>query len=564
MDLRNGDCLELLKSIPDKSVDLFICDLPYGETNCSWDSVIDLKEFWKEFKRVRKSKRTACIHFCSTKFGHSIIQSNPRMFKMDMVWKKRNKTGGLQSRYRPMRNHEMVYFFYEQAPKYNRDKYHKRIKTNFKKKHKEQEEKKKKEGGGVYKIEADMTDKERWELRKKNGTAPFTKHDPPNPSSVLEEQKDVWGQTQFKNGGDKGRLDKDGNYLGGYEPPNPPSVLEEQSNHQTAHLNEEAIKYNKDAFGNDLVRDRTTIGRYNPPVPASVIEEETVYSKKGWNSGDDGMGGKKFKNKLKENGEASYHEPLLPTSVIEEEQKSVYGMTKEQYKDSNKNGFLKDAFNPPNPSSVIEDTGNPVDGVYNKAFGGKGFGGKNFKYDRFDPPQPPSVIEEECAAKIKEAKKIPNKQREKKGWGQAQPSKYKKEHQVTDGTKFSPSQPGSVVVEEKTGHGWDLLSPEEKERIGFEAYMGAHFDPELPCSVYESSKIFIGKRNHQTEKPLDILSFFIKYYSDEGDTILDPTMGSGSTGVACKQLNRKFIGFEMNPTIFETAKKRVNEAVKIL
>jgi len=64
MDLRNGDCLELMKTIPDKSVDLFICDLPYGETNCKWDTKIDMEAFWKEFKRIRKSKRTACIHFC--------------------------------------------------------------------------------------------------------------------------------------------------------------------------------------------------------------------------------------------------------------------------------------------------------------------------------------------------------------------------------------------------------------------------------------------------------------------------------------------------------------------
>ena len=75
--------------------------------------------------------------------------------------------------------------------------------------------------------------------------------------------------------------------------------------------------------------------------------------------------------------------------------------------------------------------------------------------------------------------------------------------------------------------------------------------------MYESTKIFIGKRNHQTEKPQDILEFFIKYWSDEEETILDPTMGSGSTGVACKKLNRKFIGFELDEKIFEKAKKRI-------
>tara|TARA_R110000782_G_scaffold7615_2_gene25397 strand:- start:3188 stop:4039 length:852 start_codon:yes stop_codon:yes gene_type:complete len=266
LNLKNGDCLELMKELPDKSIDLFICDLPYGETNCKWDCVIDLDEFWKEFKRLRKSKRTACIHFCSTKFGYTLIKSNEKMFKMDMVWKKRNKTGGLQSRHRPMRNHEMVYFFYEQAPKYNRDKYHKRIQA-------------------------------------KN---PIVKEEKPNPASVLEE------------------------------------------------------KYNSSGYKKEL-----------------------------------------------------------------------------------------------------------VDGV------------KNFGTYGFEPPNPASVVEE-------------------------------------------------------------FIEPTEDE----------------PKSMFESQKVFIGKRHHQTEKPLDILEFFLKYWSDEGDTILDPTMGSGSTGVACKKLKRNFIGMEMNDKIFKVAEDR--------
>ena len=123
----NGECIEEMKKLADKSIDLFLCDLPYGETACKWDTIIDMEEFWKEFKRLRKSKKTPCIHFCSTKFGNSLINSWEKGFKMDMVWKKKNPTGALSARYRPMRNHEMVYFFYEQSPKYNRDKYHQRI-----------------------------------------------------------------------------------------------------------------------------------------------------------------------------------------------------------------------------------------------------------------------------------------------------------------------------------------------------------------------------------------------------------------------------------------------------
>ena len=280
--IENGDCLELMKTLPDKSIDLFICDLPYGETNCNWDSKIDMEQFWKEFKRIRKSKRTACIHFCSTKFGYTLIKSWEKGFKMDMVWKKRNKTGGLQSRHRPMRNHEMVYFFYEQAPKYNRDKYHKRIQAK----------------------------------------------------------------------------------------------------------------------------------------PAIEKSETAIMGK----------------------------EPVCKVN----------------------------------------------------------FGtGKNFE----------RVLEEKD-------EKLENE------WGYGNATKTMKTYSKKQ-AEFDPKLPASVLEE-----------------------------PE-PVSMFESTKVFIGKRHHQTEKPLDILEFFLKYWTDEEDTVLDPTMGSGSTGVACKKLNRKFIGYELDPTIFGVATKRL-------
>ena len=66
--LINGDCIEEMKKLSDKSVDLLICDLPFSETHCEWDTKINLEEFWIEFKRIRKSNRVACIHFCSTRF----------------------------------------------------------------------------------------------------------------------------------------------------------------------------------------------------------------------------------------------------------------------------------------------------------------------------------------------------------------------------------------------------------------------------------------------------------------------------------------------------------------
>lgn len=331
MNIKNGNCLELMKKIEDKSVDLFICDLPYGETNCKWDILIDMEEFWKQFKRIRKHDRVACIHFCSTKFGYTLIKSWEKGFKMDMVWKKRNKTGGLQSRNRPMRNHEMVYFFYDKCPKYNRDKYHKRIQP--KKEHQIEKE-------TVY-----------------------------------------------------GKSSKMG-----------------------------------------------TMNNFLPPNPASVVEEKnTIYNKNtiGWSSSENN------KTYLKAN---PGYTPRQPGSVVEEADANKATIYKDKVK-GNKDPFGMDA----------------------------------------------------------EFKKIPFK------------------------NQFDPKLPASVINEVE----------------------------DEPVSMFESTKVFIGKRHHQTEKPLDILEFFLKYWTDEGDTVLDPTMGSGSTGVACKNLKRNFIGFELDPKIFKVAEKRI-------
>lgn len=88
---------------------------------------------------------------------------------------------------------------------------------------------------------------------------------------------------------------------------------------------------------------------------------------------------------------------------------------------------------------------------------------------------------------------------------------------------------------------------------------GKQWEPALPKSIlnYDTNKARM-KQNHSTEKPVELLKWIIKYYSKKDDTILDPTMGSGSTGVACQELERNFIGIEMNKDIFEIAEKRIN------
>jgi len=134
--LLHGDCLDRFKDIPDGSVDLIICDLPYGclttpkigggqnirmpSERCAWDVKIDLEAFWREVKRIRKSDHSPCIHFCTTKFGAELIQSNPTEFRYDLVWNKHRGVSFLQANKMPMRSHEMIYVFSKAGAFYNR------------------------------------------------------------------------------------------------------------------------------------------------------------------------------------------------------------------------------------------------------------------------------------------------------------------------------------------------------------------------------------------------------------------------------------------------------------
>jgi site-specific DNA-methyltransferase (adenine-specific) len=168
LTLHNGDCLEVMKGLPEKSVDLIICDLPYGclhservnpeekgkyknmpgAVGCSWDVKIDLKAFWEQVKRIRKSEHSPTIHFCTTKFGYELIQSNPDEFRYDLVWDKQRGVSFLSANKMPMRSHEMIYVFSKAGAFYER----KDIEGEFKKS----------SGGGSASAQYGQAKKENW------------------------------------------------------------------------------------------------------------------------------------------------------------------------------------------------------------------------------------------------------------------------------------------------------------------------------------------------------------------------------------------------------------------
>jgi len=284
MEIYNWDCLEKMKDLETGSVDLLFCDLPYGQTSCKWDCLIDLELFWEEVNRV--CKINAPMFFtCSTKFGVSLINSNPKNFRYDLVWVKSAPTGFLNAKKMPMKKHEMVYVFYRKLPFYN-------IADNH-----------------THKF-----------LKKPENEVVHSKN---------KKNKDLYGAS---------------------------------------------IEYK-------LQYETKKVTLYDPPLPTSVVKEPEMRNCEHYNGG----------------------EPLEQVYTSNERVSSVY-----------------------------------------------------------EPPLPNTILE-------------------------------------------VPSQKGK----------------------------------------------------HATQKPTALMEWILKYYSRENDLVLDPTMGSGSTGVACQNLNRRFIGIEMDEKIFEDAKKRL-------
>lgn len=113
-----GDCLDIMPKIPDKSIDMVLCDLPYGTTQNKWDSVIDLNKLWKEYTRIIKDNGVIALT-AQGLFTAKLIMSNEAWFKYKIVWIKSKSTNFLNAKKQPLRKHEDICIFYKQQPTYN-------------------------------------------------------------------------------------------------------------------------------------------------------------------------------------------------------------------------------------------------------------------------------------------------------------------------------------------------------------------------------------------------------------------------------------------------------------
>ena len=113
-----GDCLKLMKDIPDGSIDMILADLPYGTTACKWDTIIPFEPLWEQYERIIKPNG-AIVLTASQPFTSALVMSNPKMFRYSWVWEKQQGTNPLLSKKQPMKVHEDIVVFYDKQCLYN-------------------------------------------------------------------------------------------------------------------------------------------------------------------------------------------------------------------------------------------------------------------------------------------------------------------------------------------------------------------------------------------------------------------------------------------------------------
>lgn len=121
IDLKQGDCLLLMDGIPDHTVDMILCDLPYGRTRNEWDAVIPFDKMWEQYERVVKPNGCIAL-FCDGMFMAELMLSNKKLWKYNLVWDKVLSSGFLNANKQPLRSHEEIAIFYKTQPTYNPQK----------------------------------------------------------------------------------------------------------------------------------------------------------------------------------------------------------------------------------------------------------------------------------------------------------------------------------------------------------------------------------------------------------------------------------------------------------
>ena len=462
MEIYNDDCFNVFPKIKDKSIDLFILDLPYGQTACKWDTPIDLNEMWKAIKRIMKPN-AIIVFFCTAKFGYTLIHSNPKWFRYDLVWEKSRKVGFLSASRMPLRKHELMYVF----SKDNNDD----IEIERNKELRDYAEKVLLHIGKTKKqIEKDFGNRQVehfFYINSSQFAIPIKKN--------YEKLTELYNLTEMED------------YLN-YEELESKWEAEPQStyNSQKTEGKPYKIKDRKCEIytGNEIIKGYENKGTRHPHSILQFAEDhENIYIFSKDNNED--------------------NEDLINYSkkVLE-----YIGETKAEIKRKIKDADHFFRYSKNNFSLPSKETYDKLIELYaiNKMEGFVEYKDLNTIFN----------LETTYNSQKTEGKPYKTKGGEIESYYREEGVKYKLKGVENKGTRH----PSTILK-------------------------------------FNNPK----KSLHRTQKPTDLLEWLIKSYSNEGDTIMDFTMGSGSTGIACMNTKRKFIGVEMNKGIFTIAKERLRE-----
>ncbi len=462
--IHNKNCFEVFPTLEDKSINLFILDLPYGQTACKWDTVIDLEQMWKDVKRIMKPN-ALIVFFCTAKFGYTLIHSNPKWFKYDLIWKKSRKVGFLSANKMPLRQHENIYVFKDKQGTYHPQKTE----------------------GQPYKCKEGKKNKDDlYNIKNDKRTITENKGDR-HPTSIIDHENIY----VFK--------DKQGTY----HPQKTEGKPYTDNRRGTGYYGDLGDKYTKDH----------KIINKGDRHPTSIIDHENIYV---------------FDNPVNEEYndlELSRNKDLREYA---EKVKKFIGKNRTQIEKKIGNKGMHHFY-----SFKGVQFGLPTKENYEKLI-------KEYNIDEME-----GYLEYDILKGLWEDSppKIESTYNSQKTEGKA----YKSKEHIENAKIYNNGKPmiRTETQDTKHRHPTSIIN-------------------EIP--EYEGDSILVYKNPHKTihrtQKPVELLEWLIKTYSNEGDTVMDFTMGSGTCGIACMNQKRKFIGVEMDKEIFELAKNRFEEHKK--
>tara|TARA_R110000765_G_scaffold113294_2_gene205622 strand:- start:172 stop:1572 length:1401 start_codon:yes stop_codon:yes gene_type:complete len=462
MEIYNDDCFNIFPKIEDKSINLFLLDLPYANkkfgncTACAWDTPIDLEKMWVEIKRTMKPNGII-VFFCNTKFGYALINSNPKWFKYDLIWEKSRKVGFLSANKMPLRKHENIYIFDNK--------------------------------------EDDIEIVRNLELRK-----------------YAEKVKNYIGKTLKKINKELGHRKAEHFFY----------IKSSQFVIPTQEIYDQLSKlYDLEKMEGFLKFD--DMKELEQKAPATTYNPQKTEGKPYKTNGRDNIGcyGKDYHGDPIDNKGDRHPTSILPE--FKETHENIYIFKKEQ-----------GTYNPQKTEGKPYTATRQNADIYSETIDNIPTINKGDRHPTSILPEFEETHENIYIFKDKGGTYNPQKTEGHKPYIDKRNQPNAKGYYREDGTLYAPKPQNN----EGKQHPTSIL-------------------PEFETTILKFNNP--NKTIHRTQKPVDLLEWLIKTYTNEDDLVMDFCMGSGSCGVACMNTKRKFIGVERDSDIFKLAEKRIEE-----